>query len=193
MNTGVVVLAAGESKRMRVVKQILPVYDVPMLQYLVSEALKTNLHPVTVVVGAHKEQVLPVLEKMPIGIVDNPEWQNGIGSSIRMGLIGSYLLTKGIEALIFVSSDMPEVTSHVLSEITGISTNQPEYTVVKPRDSDFPLLIKSSLFETILDLKDDEPFEVLLKSPLTKVLEFDSLFVKIETPEDYLRFLENRN
>lgn len=193
MNTGVLVLAAGESKRMRVVKQILPVYNVPLLKYLVDETLKTNFHPITVVVGAHKEEVVPVLKNMPIGIVDNPDWQKGLGSSIRMGLIGSYMLTKGIEALIFLSSDMPEVTAEVLSELSQLAQNQSDFTIVKPRDSDFPLLIKSSLFEALLDLKDDEPFEILLKNPNAKVLEFNSVFVKIETPEDYLRFLENRN
>ena len=193
MNTGVVVLAAGESKRMRVVKQILPVYNVPLLKYLVDETLKTNFHPITVVVGAHKEEVVPVLKNMPIGIVDNPEWQKGLGSSIRMGLIGSYMLTKGIEALIFLSSDMPEVTAEVLSELSQLAQNQSDFTIVKPRDSDFPLLVKSSLFEALLDLKDDEPFDILLKNLSAKVLEFNSVFVKIETPEDYLRFLENRN
>ena len=193
MNTGVVVLAAGESKRMRVVKQILPVYNVPLLKYLVDETLKTNFHPITVVVGVHKEEVVPVLKNMPIGIVDNPDWQKGLGSSIRMGLIGSYMLTKGIEALIFLSSDMPEVTSEVLSELSQLAQNQSDFTIVKPRDSDFPLLVKSSLFEALLDLKDDEPFDILLKNPSAKVLEFNSVFVKIETPEDYLRFLENRN
>lgn len=193
MNTGVVVLAAGESKRMRVVKQILPVYNVPLLKYLVDETLKTNFYPITVVVGAHKEEVVPVLENMPIGIVDNPDWQKGLGSSIRMGLIGSYMLTKGIEALIFLSSDMPEVTAEVLSQLSQLAQNQPDSTIIKPRNSDFPLLVKSSLFEALLDLKNDEPFDILLKNPNVKVLEFNSVFVKIETPEDYLRFLENRN
>lgn len=193
MNTGVVVLAAGESKRMRVIKQILPIHDVPMLKYLVMETLKTELHPIVVVVGAYKDQVVPLLENMPIGIIDNPDWGKGIGSSIRMGLIGSYVITKGIEALIFITSDMPGVTAQVLAEFSEMAEENVDCNIIKPVGAKFPLLVKASLFESILDLSDDEPFEVLLNNPDAKILEFDSVFVKIETPEDYLRFLENHN
>jgi molybdenum cofactor cytidylyltransferase len=193
MNTGVVVLAAGDSKRMGVVKQILPVFNVPLLKYLVSETLKTDLHPITVVVGAHRTEVVGVLENMPIGIVDNPGWQEGVGSSIRMGLIGSYMLTKGIEALIFVSADMPDVNVGVLSDLRELGENQTDFMLIKPKGSNFPFLIKAHLFENLLDLKDDASFESLLKNPTIKVLEFESDFCKIETPEDYLRYLENYN
>lgn len=192
MNIGVVVLAAGESKRMGMIKQILPVYEVAMLKHVVNELLKTQFHPITVVLGANKEKVVPVLKDMPIGIIDNPDWKNGgLGSSIRMGLVGSYLLTKGFDALIFVAADMPTVTAEALYELVNISTNNTDKSFVYYKKNEFPFLVKSELFESLLDLNDDKPFEVLNKASNTLVL--DTLFTDINTPEDYLKFLENQN
>lgn len=44
----------------------------PMIIHLIDEAFKTNCHPVTVVLGANKEKIVPVLEGIPVTLVDNP-------------------------------------------------------------------------------------------------------------------------
>ncbi|OYU64941.1 MAG: 4-diphosphocytidyl-2C-methyl-D-erythritol synthase, partial [Cytophagaceae bacterium BCCC1] len=156
MNIGVVILAAGESKRMGVPKQILPIFGIPMLKYLVDEVLDTEAHPVTVVVGANKTKIVPLLENIPIGIIDNPDWQKGMGSSIKMGLVGSYLITKGFDGLIFMTSDMPFVNAEVINKLIKTAREFPDKTIIASKYAGtlgIPVLYKKERFEDILDMK----------------------------------------
>ena len=41
---------------------------------------------VVVVVGAHGEAVAEALAGLPVRTVDNPEWQEGMGRSLRVGV-----------------------------------------------------------------------------------------------------------
>ena len=193
MNIGVVVLAAGEAKRMGMVKQILPIYEKPILNYIIDQLLDTHLHPLTVVVGANKEKVVPVLKDIPIGIIDNPDWKNGIGSSMRMGLIGSYIITKGIEGLIFIPSDMPHITSKGLLSLVKAAENSPDSNIIFSENDGFPILVKLPLFETLLELKDEDALRELLKIENRENHLYYNQTYNLNTPEDYLRFLESKN
>ncbi len=195
MNIGAVVLAAGEAKRMGMVKQILPVYNTPILKYVVDNLLETRLHPIAVVVGANKEQVAPALENIPVGVIENPFWANGLGTSIRMGLVGSYMLTKGINGLIFLAADMPHNISVTLAKLINLAESNSDKSYIHMGTGQFPFFIREDLFETLLDLNHDTPFEVLNGIDSTKVLEFkpEVPLVDLNTPEDYLRYLETHN
>jgi molybdenum cofactor cytidylyltransferase len=198
MNIGVVILAAGESKRMGVAKQILPIFGVPMLKYLVDEVLDTEAHPVTVVVGANKIKIVPLLENIPIGIIDNPEWSTGMGSSIKMGLVGSYLITKGFDGLIFMTSDMPFVNAAVIKKLIATAGEFPDKTIIASKYNGtlgVPVLYKKERFEDILDMKPEHGAkQIFNKYPQEIVtVDFDLGAVDLDTKEDYYNFLQSKN
>jgi molybdenum cofactor cytidylyltransferase len=198
MNIGVVILAAGESKRMGVAKQILPIFGVPMLKYLVDEVLDTEAHPVTVVVGANKIKIVPLLENIPIGIIDNPEWSTGMGSSIKMGLVGSYLITKGFDGLIFMTSDMPFVNAAVIKKLIATASEFPDKTIIASKYNGtlgVPVLYKKERFEDILDMKPEHGAkQIFNKYPQEIVtVDFDLGAVDLDTKEDYYNFLQSKN
>jgi molybdenum cofactor cytidylyltransferase len=198
MNIGVVILAAGESKRMGVPKQILPIFGVPMLKYLVDEVLDTEAHPVTVVVGANKTKIVPLLENIPIGIIDNPDWQKGMGSSIKMGLVGSYLITKGFDGLIFMTSDMPFVNAEVLNKLIKTARKFPEKTIIASKYAGtlgIPVLYKKERFEDILDMKPDHGAKQFFNKYLDEIVsvDFDLGAIDLDTKEDYYNFLQSKN
>jgi molybdenum cofactor cytidylyltransferase len=165
MNIGAVILAGGESKRMGKIKALLPINETPMLRQVVEKTLDTTLHPVVVVLGAHHKQVLPVLEKMPIGVIENPSWEQGLGSSIRMGLVGSYMITKGIDGLIFMAVDMPTVAEEHLSALIAAAESHTDAQVIWSKGTQFPFLVKAGAFENILDLNDESALSCLEKLP----------------------------
>jgi molybdenum cofactor cytidylyltransferase len=196
MNVGVVVLAAGASMRMGTPKQILPVFGIPIINYLIDEIFKTSLHPVTVVLGANKQHIVPYLKDIPINIVDNPFWNTGMGSSIRMGLVGSYLYTKGIEALIFITADMPYVNAGFLLNMLNMAAENPDKTIIGSKYEDtlgIPVLFKKEHFEEILDLKPDEGAKsLLLKHPeKTLLIDFEEGKIDLDTKQNYMEFLAN--
>ncbi len=198
MNIGVVILAAGESKRMGVPKQILPIFGVPMLKYLVDEVLDTEAHPVTVVVGANKTKIVPLLENIPIGIIDNPNWQKGMGSSIKMGLVGSYLITKGFDGLIFMTSDMPFVNAEVINKLINTAIEFPNKTIIASKYAGtlgIPVLYKKERFEDILDMKPEHGAKQFFNKYPDEIvsLDFDLGAIDLDTKEDYYNFLQSKN
>ena len=198
MNIGVVILAAGESKRMGTPKQILPVFGTPMLKYLILEVFETDCHPVTVVVGANKAQVVPLLKDMPIGIIDNPDWQKGIGSSIKMGLVGSYLNTKGFDGLIFMTSDMPFVNRKTLNDLISIAINNPNKSIIASKygkTKGVPVLLKKERFEDLLDLIPEQGAKQLFEKYPDEIItyDFDLGKIDLDTKEDYYEFLQSKN
>lgn len=198
MNIGVVILAAGESKRMGVPKQILPIFGIPMLKYLVDEVLDTEAHPVTVVVGANKTKIVPLLENIPIGIIDNPDWQKGMGSSIKMGLVGSYLITKGFDGLIFMTSDMPFVNAEVINKLIKTAREFPDKTIIASKYAGtlgIPVLYKKERFEDILDMKQEHGAKQFFNKYPDEILpvDFDLGAIDLDTKEDYYNFLQSKN
>lgn len=184
MNTGAVILAGGESKRMGKIKALLPVNEIPIIRYLGDRLIETDLHPLVIVLGAHRKQIAPALEGMPIGVIDNPDWQNGLGTSIRMGLVGSYMITKGIDALIFMAVDMPEVSVEHLESLKKAAES--EVDVVFTEGTDFPFIVKSSAFLQILDLNHDQAIESLKKLPHLEI-DFGGM-LDLNHYDDYLNY-----
>ena len=198
MNIGVVILAAGESKRMGAPKQILPIFGVPMLKYLIDEVIDTEAHPITVVLGANKSKIVPLLENIPIGIIDNKEWAKGIGTSIKMGLVGSYLITKGFDGLIFMTSDMPYVTSELITQLIEAARNYPEKSIICSEYDGVkgvPVLLKKERFEDILDMKPEDGAKQFFTKYPNEIFSvpFDLGQIDLDTKEDYYNFLQSKN
>jgi molybdenum cofactor cytidylyltransferase len=198
MNIGVVILAAGESKRMGVPKQTLPIFGVPMLKYLIDEVLDTDSHPVTVVLGAHKSKIVPLLENIPIGIIDNPDWQKGMGSSIKMGLVGAYLITKGFDALIFITSDMPYVNADYIKKMMQVAVENPDKSIIVSEYNGvlgIPVLFKKERFEDILDMKPEHGAKQFFDKYPDEIVSvvFGLGGIDLDTKEDYFNFLQSKN
>ncbi|MCV2885387.1 nucleotidyltransferase family protein [Aestuariibacter sp. AA17] len=84
MKTLVAILAAGESSRFGGRKQFADIHGQPLLQRAQNTVLRADLADCEhcVVVGAFAQEV-STLVKPPFSVVNNPNWQNGIGASIK--------------------------------------------------------------------------------------------------------------
>ena len=197
MNVGIIILAAGESKRMGVPKQLLDVNGKSMLQGVIDSALDTSCYPITVVVGAHKKDVVPSLEGIPINIMDNPEWEKGMSGSIKRGLVGSYLITKAIDAIIITTSDMPEIKAETFKELVKAAIEKDAGIITSKYAGvmGVPALIKRDLFNEILDLKGDEGLKQIFQKYKGQIesVAFEGGAIDIDTKEDYYSYLNSPN
>ena len=197
MEVGIIILAAGESKRMGMPKQLLDVNGESMLLNIINSALATSCYPVTVVVGAHKKAIVPELKDLPINIVDNPQWQTGMASSVKMGLVGSYLLSKTMEAVIISTSDMPEVSASVLKALINKAkdTNANIITSKYKGVMGVPALIKRAVFEELLNLEGDQGARQIFKKFKNELeyVEFEGGAIDLDTQEDYFNYLNSQN
>lgn len=79
-----VVLAAGASRRFGSPKQLLPVGDRPLLARITAEVCAAPVDGVAVVLGAAADECARCLSGLSVTLLRNPDWPDGMGSSIRV-------------------------------------------------------------------------------------------------------------
>lgn len=193
MNTGIIILAAGLSKRMGVPKQLLDIHGEFLLVKVIKEALAVENVTVTVVLGAHKELIFPKLKGLPINIVENSVWHSGMASSIIRGLAGAYLMDKSLEQVIISTADMPEVSSHYFDLLLKTAEKTKRNIVASKYQNiiGVPALMKKGMFNNLLELKGDEGARQIFEINKNdiKTLIFDGLGIDLDTKDDYLNYL----
>ena len=85
MRTAVILLAAGESRRMGAAKQLLPWGDTTLAGHAASVAAAAGLSPVVAVVGARAAEVAATFSDR-VETVVNSEWPLGPGGSVAAGV-----------------------------------------------------------------------------------------------------------
>ena len=110
-NIAAVILAAGGSTRFGQPKQLLTWNDKPLIAQAADVAWSAGLDPVIVVVGAHADTVIPTLAAKPVRIVRNYRWQEGMSSSLHVGIAA---LPPDVDAAIFMPIDQPLITPQLL-------------------------------------------------------------------------------
>lgn len=197
MNVAIIILAAGESKRMGFPKQLLKIGEKKLLNHLIDEALKTNCYPISVVVGANKNQIVPLLTDIPINIIDNPFWHKGMGSSIKMGLVGSYMVEKNFDAILVLTSDMPHVDSTVISQLISAAEKSEKTIIASKYDGTIgiPVLFKRSVLEELLELDEENGAKKILLKDKNRVeaIDFEKGKIDLDTPDDYFKFIQSEN
>lgn len=106
-NIAMVLLAAGCSKQAR-----------PLVRSAAETAFAAGCDPVIVVLGTEVEETRAALEGMDVVVVENTEWEKGIGTSIRAGISGAEIL--GCDGAILAVADpplaSPEILKHLVEE-----------------------------------------------------------------------------
>jgi molybdenum cofactor cytidylyltransferase len=98
---GVVIVAAGGSSRLGQPKQLLRFRGKSLVHHIVLTAHQAGCSPVIVVIGSDSEKVTGELRSTSSVIVENENWQRGIGSSIRAGVQGLIDYAPEIDAVVF--------------------------------------------------------------------------------------------
>ncbi|HWA33143.1 MAG TPA: nucleotidyltransferase family protein [Cyclobacteriaceae bacterium] len=195
MNIGIIVLAAGASKRMGQSKQLLKVGDATLLQHSVQLALSTGMKPVIVVLGSNEKMHREALKKIPVGIVVNKDWASGMGSSLKSGL-SEIEKSEKADAVIVMVCDQPLLSRDHLNALKEqyISTHKRIIASYYAGTAGVPALFDRSLFADIHSLSNDEGAKkIILQHPNETVgVVFPEGSVDLDTPEDYKKFTDNR-
>lgn len=112
---GIIILAAGSSSRLGKPKQLLLIDGKSLIKRVCEAALPLQPEAVVVVTGAYAEEVQAVIVDLPVHVVFNPVWEEGMASSIRKGL--EVLLPGEPDAVIILLCDQVNLTNNLLIEI----------------------------------------------------------------------------
>lgn len=189
--TAGIVLAAGGSKRMGDVKQLLVWRGKPLVRHAAETAAAAGLDPVIVVTGYAAEQVEQALAGLPVKIVLNPEWESGQASSIRVGL---GLVPAQCGGAVFLLSDMPQVPAALIDAELEVHRRE-SAPIICPRvgsQRTNPVFFDRQAFPELQALTGDSGGRALFERFPIRWLDWNDpdLLKDIDTPEDYQNFIK---
>lgn len=155
----IVILAAGSSSRLGSPKQLIEWQSKPLLRHLAEQALATNV-PVTIILGANLELIRPTLADLPLTILDNDTWQEGMSSSIRLATT-----TIETKSLLLMVCDQPHVTTaHLLALIEAHATSKSSIVASAYADTlGVPAIFDSSHFAELTSLEGQQGAKAVIQ------------------------------
>lgn len=107
----VAVLAAGGSSRMGEPKQLLRIDGEPLVRRAVRLATEARVGPTVVVLGAEAGRIRAEIEDLPIQIVLNAGWEEGLASSLRAAVEAAERGHPAARGLLVMPADQPRLTA----------------------------------------------------------------------------------
>jgi len=183
----VLLLAAGGSTRMGAPKQLLPWRGVPLVRHQAETALAAGLGPVLVVVGAHAQACREALLGLPVAIVGNDAWREGIASSIRVGLAAALAADPALASVLLLLGDQPHAGPELLCALAR--ARRPGDVAAATDDGERlgpPALFARPLFASLAALRGDAGARALLRDPNLRVAAVagPAAFRDLDTPQD---------
>jgi len=114
-----VVLAAGSSSRFGQPKQLVRFGGEPLLERAVRVAHGAGCSPIVVVLGAMHEQVVAGCSLAEVVAVINDEWEEGMSSSIRLGVHTVGSIGGDVRGVVIMTCDQPAVSADHLQRLMG--------------------------------------------------------------------------
>lgn len=180
---GAVVLAAGGSSRLGRPKQLLVLNGESLLRRVARIAVEAGFSPVVVVLGAVNEPCRRALEGLPVDVVENSRWHEGLGSSVAAG-IGAMAQCDGALLLL---CDQPALTVDALRRLADAFTGSGIVASRYAGTTGTPVLFSSAHFTRLRTLTGDIGAKSLLRQFAREVTEIDmpEAALDIDSEEDW--------
>jgi molybdenum cofactor cytidylyltransferase len=125
-----VILAAGRSTRMGGPNKLLAeIGGRPLVRIAAEEALASRARPVIVVTGHQREQVEAALEGLDVVIIHNPNFADGLSTSLKAGLAA---VPEEAHGAVVCLGDMPQVRSALIDRLIAAFDPERGALVVVP-------------------------------------------------------------
>ena len=196
-NIGLIILAAGKASRMGKPKQLLTYQGSSLISHAVKIGLNSNCRPVIVVLGAYKEQVKPQIDKLPIEIIENSDWETGMSSSIRAGINAINQSNSNLDSVIIALADQPLISEAVFNQLIKEYRDTNNKIIAAAYDDivGVPALFDKNFFSELMDIEGDRGAKALIRKYRDEVLTVPvaEAAIDIDTPDDYQKLLSRKN
>jgi molybdenum cofactor cytidylyltransferase len=182
-----IVLAAGESRRFGSPKQLVRFEGQLLIQRVIASATELAGSAVTVVLGAHAAEIAANLPPSSASILVNRNWDEGIGSSIRVAVTR---LPGACDGVLILLADQPMVGGHGLTRLAAAWRRQPRGIIASHYGSvtGVPAIFPRWCFPDLAALRGDQGARLLIRRYADHVvrLAHPEAAVDIDYPEDLL-------
>jgi len=183
-----VVLAAGRSTRMGAVNKMLAqIGGKPLVRIAAEQAVASHAHPVIVVTGHEREKVESVLRGLPVRLVHNPDYADGLGTSLKTGIAA---VPEDSDAAIVCLGDMPQVDAALIDRlIAAFDPERGALVVVRSIDGrrGNPVVWSRRFFQDLMGIQGDVGARYLIGNYAESVVEVpvagDAALTDVDTPE----------
>lgn len=186
---GLILLAAGSSSRMGTPKQLLDYGGKPLLRHAAEVGLASICRPVLAVLGSQAELIGKAIEDLPLEIVLNPRWEEGMGTSIHAGV--EIAQARNLDGVILALADQPLVTAAILNRLveTHLETGQAIVSSQYAGTVGVPVFFARAFFANLLKLAPGQGCKGLIVAHEAQVMRLDcpEAEVDIDTPQEYAR------
>ena len=185
-----VVLAAGQSRRMGGPNKLLvPFEGRPLVAHVVDALLRTKARPIVVVTGHQAGSVRDALAGRDVTFAHNPEFTEGMSTSVRVGL-GA--LPSEIDGALVCLGDMPKtdpaVIEHLIAAFNPLEGRAIGVPTHKGKRGN-PVLWASRFFPEIMHLAGDVGARHLIGEHADAIYELEiddrSVVTDLDTPEAF--------
>ncbi|MBV8888406.1 MAG: molybdopterin-binding/glycosyltransferase family 2 protein [Alphaproteobacteria bacterium] len=181
-------LAAGQSRRMGGPNKLLAeVEGRPMVARVAQRLLSSRARPVVAVLGNMAEAVDSALGKLPVERVRNPEFADGLSTSVKRGIAA---LPPEIDGALVCLGDMPLISGRDLDRLIAAFNPIEGRAIIVPTrrgKRGNPVLWAKRFFPEMAELKGDVGAKHLIGEHAELVAEIemdtDAVLVDIDTPE----------
>jgi molybdenum cofactor cytidylyltransferase len=182
-----IILAAGQSRRMGAANKLLATFDgEPLVRRTVMAAIASKADPVIVVTGHMADTVSAALAGFEIEIAHNPDYAEGLATSLRTGLAAVPANAAG--ALVMLA-DMPDVSASVIDKLIAAFSPGQGRSIVLPTAAGKrgnPVLWSRAYFPELMALTGDTGARHLLAEhdDAVKAVEIGAaVAIDVDTPE----------
>ena len=181
-----VVLAAGAASRFGGQKLLAPLGGRPVIRRTVENVLAASLTDILVVLGADAEAVRAALDGLPVRFVLNPDYRDGMSTSLRRGIEA---LDPAARAALIVLGDQPAVAPEVMRRVVAAQreTGKPIAAPVYGGVQGNPVVFAREVFAELEALRGDRGGrEVVRRDPARVALVQVAAGMPrdVDTPED---------
>jgi molybdenum cofactor cytidylyltransferase len=188
-----IILAAGESKRMKYPKMLLPFRGTTIIEQVIQNVISSQVDHTLIILGAASDEIQKITDRHPVQCCNNDHYKEGMLSSVKCGF--SFLPRDFDAALVFLGDQpriRPEITDMVIS--AWRSSGKGIVIPVYGNKRGHPLLISNKYRQEIELLDAGEGLRALARRYSDDVMEVEAgtsdILKDIDTHEDYLNELK---
>lgn len=175
-------------------KQLLEIDGEQLLLKSTRVALQSEAEKIIVVLGANEMAHRKIIEHLNVEIIANPDWETGMGSSLKKGLRQLLQVVPQLKAALVMVCDQPLLTTEHINKLIQTFTNTNSQIVAShySGSAGVPALFEKSLFEKLLSVEDESGAKKIIQQHKEAIQTIDFLqgAIDLDTPDDYRKFIK---
>jgi len=186
-----IVPAAGLSSRMGQNKLLMPFGDNSLIEHAVDTLKASDVDEIVVVLGHEADQVRSQLERRRVNFVHNPDYREGLSTSVRTGMSA---VAKGADAIMIYLADQPLIQLDEISRLIQAfaEAKRASKSIVVPffeNRRGNPVILDASYRAMVLDIVGDVGCRRIIRRYPEQVfavqMQTDHVVRDVDTLEDF--------